>query len=310
MQQVLDAHEGGATGAWLRRGGLTDRDVRALVEQGRLLRLRREAFAGGAEWEASAPWDRHLLRARTVLATLRSVGPEKGQLVLSHHSALAVHRLDIYRADDEVHASRVQEGRGHRDSGLWVHAPVPREQVCQVDGMPLVAPALACLQVAVVAGGEAGLVAADSALRAGACTREQLTALTELSCLLRGRPAVRLVAELADGLRESAGESRTAWMLHLLDIPVEAQVEIRDDHGILVARSDFRVKDSAVLLEFDGRVKYTDPEVLMAEKRREDRLRELGYEVVRLTWEDLARPQVVRAKILAALARASRRQPV
>ncbi|MGI8946590.1 MAG: hypothetical protein ACR2FV_01125 [Ornithinimicrobium sp.] len=37
----------------------------------------------------------------------------------------------------------------------------------------------------------------------------------------------------------------------------------------------------------------------------EDRLRELGYEVVRLTWQDLADPGGVHAKIRAAFARAA-----
>ncbi len=56
-----------------------------------------------------------------------------------------------------------------------------------------------------------------------------------------------------------------------------------------------------MVIEFDGRVKYgrgadeVDPfghrragrDVLWQEKRREDTLRELGYEVVRVVWSDL-----------------------
>ena len=41
--------------------------------------------------------------------------------------------------------------------------------------------------------------------------------------------------------------------------------------------------------EADGTTKYADREVLIAEKRREDRLRALGLQVVRWTWQDLAR---------------------
>lgn len=52
-------------------------------------------------------------------------------------------------------------------------------------------------------------------------------------------------------------------------------------------------------------VKYSSPEDLRAEKAREDRLREVGYEVVRLTWADLDHPERVRAKILAAFARSA-----
>ena len=57
-----------------------------------------------------------------------------------------------------------------------------------------------------------------------------------------------------------------------------------------------------VVVEFDGKVKYAagDPEVLWDEKRREDRLRRLGYVVVRITWADLERPGAVAAAVRAA----------
>lgn len=43
---------------------------------------------------------------------------------------------------------------------------------------------------------------------------------------------------------------------------------------------------------------------MFEEKRREDRLRELGFEVVRVTWTDLERPNIVLDRIRAAIARA------
>jgi hypothetical protein len=44
-------------------------------------------------------------------------------------------------------------------------------------------------------------------------------------------------------------------------------------------------------------------DALLAEKRREDRLRELGYEVVRVTWDELAQPERIHARVRAALLR-------
>ncbi|WP_143553887.1 hypothetical protein [Serinicoccus sp. CNJ-927] len=307
--RLLEVHPHGLTTAHLHRAGVSDTVIRSQVAAGVLLRLRREVLVDRRVWEASPPWERHRLRALAVAGSLTSLGTEPGQVALSHRSGLVVQDLDVHGSDDEVHGSRVGCGRGHRSGGLWVHAPVPPGQVTDQDGIPVVRPALASLQEAVVHGAECGLVAADSALRVGAATPEELRSLVDLSCLRRDRPAARLVADLADGSRESAGESRTAWLLHLLDIEVECQVEIYGPAGWLVARSDFRIKGTNVLLEFDGRVKYDDRDVLMAEKVREDRLRELGYEVVRLTWADLATPGLVRAKIRQALARASLRRP-
>ena len=63
-------------------------------------------------------------------------------------------------------------------------------------------------------------------------------------------------------------------------------------------------------MEFDGLVKYADAggrTALAAEKHREDRLRSMGYQVVRLTWADLARPQRVEALIRTAMRRVDAR---
>jgi very-short-patch-repair endonuclease len=65
-----------------------------------------------------------------------------------------------------------------------------------------------------------------------------------------------------------------------------------------------------VVLEFDGAGKYLDHADLLAEKDREDRIREMGYEVVRIRWSDLARPGLLRRRILAAIARAEERAAV
>ncbi len=80
---------------------------------------------------------------------------------------------------------------------------------------------------------------------------------------------------------------------------------ISDESGCFVGRVDFLVA-GRVVVEFDGAVKYAGAEGrdgLIAEKRREDRLRALGYEVVRLTWDDLAHPERVLGAIRAALLR-------
>ncbi len=53
---------------------------------------------------------------------------------------------------------------------------------------------------------------------------------------------------------------------------------------------DFLFRDQRTIVEFDGLAKFRTPEDLRAEKLGEDRLRSLGFEVVRLTWADLARP--------------------
>ena len=54
-----------------------------------------------------------------------------------------------------------------------------------------------------------------------------------------------------------------------------------------------------MVVEFDGAVKYQtgDGSVLFREKQREDRLRELGFEVVRVIWSELDRPAEVIGRV-------------
>lgn len=59
-----------------------------------------------------------------------------------------------------------------------------------------------------------------------------------------------------------------------------------------------------LVIEFDGAVKYEGAqgrEALVAEKNREDELRQLGYGIVRLVWSGLVDPARVQAKMLAEI---------
>lgn len=87
---------------------------------------------------------------------------------------------------------------------------------------------------------------------------------------------------------------------------VDPQVEIRDERGRFVGRVDFLFRAQPPAVEFDGLVKYggTDGrQALIDEKRREDALRSLGYQMVRLTWRNLRDPGLVDRPIRKAFAR-------
>ena len=106
---------------------------------------------------------------------------------------------------------------------------------------------------------------------------------------LRGTARALRAITFCDGRRETAIES-LSWVRFLdWQLPLPAlQQDIWDDSG-LVGRVDFLWPGCRVVGEADGRVKYTDPEALWAEKRRELRLQRLGYTIVRWTWADVAR---------------------
>jgi hypothetical protein len=122
-----------------------------------------------------------------------------------------------------------------------------------------------------------------------------------------------LVLRLCDPRPQSVAESRWLYAFYRqsLSSPVP-QYEVRDRDGRLVARLDFAWPELGVWVEVDGRVKYdelrrafeTAVDVLMREKRREESVRSItGWECIRVTWADLAHPERVVARILAAAAR-------
>lgn len=142
----------------------------------------------------------------------------------------------------------------------------------------------------------------DAALHEGRCTTHEVEAVVARLVGAGARSHGYRLIRLSDPRCESVGESRARLVLVELGLDVRSQVAIYDDDGDFVGRVDFLV-DGDVVVEFDGAVKYDGAEgrdALVAEKIREDRLRALGYRVIRLTWADLDRPSYVAGLIRRA----------
>lgn len=154
------------------------------------------------------------------------------------------------------------------------------------------------------------LVPADAALSHRLVTGDDLRLAVAALGRRPGIGRVRAALPLCDARHESAGESVTAWVLHHLGYRAVPQYVVPDTGGWTPGgrgyRADFGVIGTRVLVEFDGRVKYRTQTDLWEEKQREDRIRSLGWEVVRLTWADLRQPERVRALLEAARQRAER----
>lgn len=105
------------------------------------------------------------------------------------------------------------------------------------------------------------------------------------------------------------GVSLRRIRIHEAGLPAPVpQREIYGPDGRLVARVDFCWHEQRTVGEFDGKVKYGRllkpgqpiEEVLFEEKRREDALRDLGWQVVRWLWAELYRQGVIRDRVLRA----------
>ncbi len=268
-----------------------------LCRTGELVRVRRGAYVLGEAWRAGDDRARFALRTRAVLASRTS------RSVASHEAALALHGLPVAGCWPRVVDLLGDVSRVRLVGGVRLH-PRGTLQPLVADGFRTVTIGVAIAQVTLRAGLLAGMVPFDRALhdrRVGA--REAAGALSALVATPRERRIADDLLARADCACESVGETRTRLLLGDLGLETRSQVEIHDELGALVGRVDFLV-GNRVVVEFDGAVKYEGAEgraALVAEKRREDRLRSLGYAVVRVTWADLDRPGRVSALIRKAL---------
>ena len=100
---------------------------------------------------------------------------------------------------------------------------------------------------------------------------------------------------------ESQGESRLRMRLVLGGVPrPEAQVDYYDGRGVHVGRVDLVV--GGALLEYDGREQRLRKDVFGSDRRRQNRVLDLGGELRRYTAEDVrpGRAAALCAEVLAA----------
>lgn len=155
------------------------------------------------------------------------------------------------------------------------------------------------------------VVAADAALQCGLIDGPSIRRVLAEHPSTAGRPRAIRALRLAHGRSESPGETLTRLAVAHPEIQhLELQPAIHDERGTFVGRADGAIPECGVLLEFDGRSKYTSllrpgqsvSDAVLAEKRREERLSGLGMLVIRVIWADLARPQAFADRVLRACA--------
>ncbi len=291
---TVRTQQGMLTTAQATAAGLSAPVLVKLVKAGVLLHPGRGLYAVAAFAESDPEaWHRQLCAGAFLLYP---------DAVLAGTSALLAHGIPVWGAPLATPSILRPVKRAGGMSAFWVRPA--RGQSLSSEWGPASPPSAALVQHAVDHGIVSGVVSADAALREGTVTLDQLTEHVRAVATWPHSSRAASMLRLVDGRRESVGESRCGVALAMAGIDVTPQVTIRDERGEFVARVDFLVDGTKVLVEFDGKVKYAagDPDVLWAEKRREDRLRRLGYVVVRITWAQLERPGAVAAAVRAALA--------
>lgn len=302
---------------------MTRRSLRAALADGSLERIRPGAYLPTAPGQSR--WQQ---RERRLLGRIAAVHRQfRSELVISHTSAALLHGLWVADIDEDVHVTQEMKSPGRRSLGVHRHHDaLPADDITVVDGIRVTSIERTVIDCARSRHPREGLVIADSGMRAllrpNRFEPEQFTAATdqlraELRDRLesgppRGRRRARVVLEYADPLSESAPESMLRWiaLAHGLPRPT-VQMPVRTRLGtyyadmgweVEVRQADGTVTIWLVLLEYDGVVKYVpvdaaDPssearaasDVVVAEKRREDAIRERPHTAMRrFEWADLA----------------------
>lgn len=285
------------TRAQLAAAGVGDQEIRTARRRGGLVCVGRGVYSDAAAYADASERGRHLLAVRGVVAA-------RTNPVVSHASAAVLHDLRMWNPDlSRVHLS-VDAARGGRRTAR-VHTHTNRLNGCltRVRGLTATTVAKTAVDLARQLPFEAGVCVVDSAL--AVTSRADVDAALDGCAGMTGCSSARRTVAFADGRSESIGESRTRVYLQRFGFPpFELQVNLR--HGAFVCRPDFLL--DGVIVEFDGRVKYTSEQVLFEEKKRHDELMSLGWVVARLTWADLA-SDAGAVKVRRAMALAKDRPP-
>ncbi len=288
--------------------GVDDKVLRAAVRAKVLWHVCHGRYGPYAAWAEASALQRHLWRLEAAAEDAHN------DVAASHVSALAVYGAPTWRFSlHRVHLVRLDGRANRRTAALSQHrGVVEADDIVVHDGTAVTSVERTCLDITTLGQLEDSLVVLDWFLHRGLTTKQ---ALAERAARFRRVPRTLhtdLAIGLADGRRESVGESRTAVLFWRHDVPAPVpQYRVCDALGRELARLDFAWPQYGVWLEFDGREKWQraldeglGPIALMKrERQREQLITQLtGWRCIRITWADLEHPERTAAYVRSVLA--------
>ena len=129
------------------------------------------------------------------------------------------------------------------------------------------------------------VAALDAALHKRLLKMSDLVAWLEMHKRFPGNVRLRRALELAEPATESPMETRLRLLLVLAGLPrPQVQVPLHDDKGHFIGRPDLYYPEQRLALEYDGAIHR---ETMTADHRRQNRLINAGYRLLRFTAADV-----------------------
>lgn len=309
LESLVRAHGGVLSAAEAAKAGLSRHAVQWALHTELLYPVRRGVYTTTTRWMRASPEVRHALE---ILGHQR-INPQLIACETSAAIALALPTPSGPPAQPQLTVARTADqskrgapgGRGHRGGRLGRRSLLSAPEVLTLpSGIRATSPIRTVHDCARVWERPWGLAIADSALmKCGVEPGELLTAVRARG-QVPGCQRALWVAEHARPKVESPLESLARGVVVLAGLPEPTpQVWIRTRDG------SYRVDllSGNVVIEADGQTKYSGPNDVWREKRREDALRDSGFEVVRFAFADYRRQHAWLAGYRRALTRAAAR---
>ena len=288
----------------LRLTGVDTRGVRRAAERGRLIRPHRGSYLATGDWRRLTELDRYTLR---IIGAITS-GRENP--IVSHVSAAVLWGAPIIGPLPAlVHVLATVEAGTRTEHGFRRHATPHRFDLERRGELWMTSLVRTLVDVAVDAPFLTAVGVLDWALAAHPIGKDEILGCLDRLGIRRGRGRAERAIEFADARAGSPGETLSRVRIHEGGFPAPIlQQPILDADG-LVGVGDFWWPEENLLGEFDGVAKYVreeytegrDPaEIVLAEKRREDRIRATGPRVIRWDWSIAWPPHRLSAHLLAA----------
>jgi very-short-patch-repair endonuclease len=213
------------------------------------------------------------------------------RVVLSHESAAAWWGVDLHAPSPVMHVL-APRNRGRRTAtvidGVRLHRATIGNDACRLRGVAVTSPLRTVFDIARTASLEHAVATADSFLRAGLLSIEELLGAAHVLPAAPGRCRIQLAMSLVDPTSGSILESLARVLLWRNGLrPPTSQLKVLSRRGSLIGRFDFAWPEIRLILECDGLMFHSGREVFARDRRRWAALTRAGWRVVVVTWQDV-----------------------